>query len=265
MNIPKISTIKEALDWLYLTVLTVIKAMPNPNLLINGELIVWQRINNDITKSFVSPQNTYTADRIKCNGSGTVSMATSYGGMKITGSINLRYIMEDIDYNQIAGKTVTLSYSKNGEIISDTYTASSSTVVNLDLADCTIDWIKLELDDKATPFIPRPIAEVLALCQRYYQIFQELLGVTAYSINPNTISFALQFRNIMRVAPTVKGNVDVFNFGPSASTWNKGFSISLNSVSTTEAQIVGYKTNHVLSTANQVHVSANPIELDAEI
>lgn len=139
----------------------------NPNLLINGSLMIWQR-----GTSFAAPQNAYTADRMKCSGSGTVSRATANGGMKITDSMNVRYIMEDADYSQISSKTVTLSYSKNGTVVYQTFTAESSTVVDLNLADCTIEWLKLELGNKATPFVLRPIVEESALCQRYYVIYK---------------------------------------------------------------------------------------------
>lgn len=36
-------------------------------------------------------------------------------------------------------------------------------------ATAKIEWIKLEQGSIATPFVPRPIGEELALCQRYYQ------------------------------------------------------------------------------------------------
>lgn len=34
----------------------------------------------------------------------------------------------------------------------------------------TFEWLKLELGEVATPFVPRPYGEELALCQRYYQM-----------------------------------------------------------------------------------------------
>ena len=39
-----------------------------------------------------------------------------------------------------------------------------------DTATLDIEWIKLELGSVATPFVPRPYAEELALCKRYYEI-----------------------------------------------------------------------------------------------
>lgn len=132
------------------------------NLIINGSLRVWQR-----GTSFISPNNAYATDRMKCNGTGTVSKHAN--GMQIIGTINLRYIMEDLDYNAIAGKTVTLSYSKDNTVITQTFIATSSTVINLDLANCIINWFKLEIGDKAAPFVPRLYAEELALCMRYYE------------------------------------------------------------------------------------------------
>lgn len=49
----------------------------------------------------------------------------------------------------------------------------------LETYECEIDYIKLEFGSVATPFIPRPYAEELALCQRYY-----------YKIDPNALYLA---------------------------------------------------------------------------
>lgn len=269
MNIPKISTIKEALDWLYLTVLTLIRTMPNPNLLINGELFVWGR-----GTSFTNPANAYTADRMKCNGTGTVSRATENGGMRITGSINLRYIMEDVDYYQIAGKKVTLSYSKDGEIISDTYTASSSTVVDIDLADCTIDWIKLEMGDKTTRFIPRIFAEVLALCQRYYY---RISGTSTWYIfafgrvgSDSLADFLIPLPQPLRVAPTLTySNVSDFNVIV-GNTVSSNVSVLSNNGSTVNSGVVraatsGLTLGHGASLQSKSTIANAWLAFDAEV
>lgn len=36
----------------------------------------------------------------------------------------------------------------------------------------TLEYVKLEIGEIATPFSPRPYAEELAMCQRYYQVFK---------------------------------------------------------------------------------------------
>ena len=55
----------------------------------------------------------------------------------------------------------------------------------------TIEWVKLELGECATPFVPRSYGEELLLSQRYYQIH-----------STNTIP-EIDLRPNMRVIPTI--------------------------------------------------------------
>lgn len=70
--------------------------------------------------------------------------------------------------------------------------------------------IKLEAGGQATPFVPRPYAEELALCQRYYQTHE--LSLPPIKENTNVALYAMPLFNFptpMRVAPTAK-YVDAF-------------------------------------------------------
>ena len=65
--------------------------------------------------------------------------------------------------------------------------------------------IKLEAGGQATPFVPRPYAEEMALCQRYYQTHE--LSLPPIKENTNAAIYAMprfNFPTPMRVAPTVK-------------------------------------------------------------
>lgn len=64
-----------------------------------------------------------------------------------------------------------------------------------------IDWIKLEVGDKATPFIPRPYSEELALCQRYY-LGGEIVG-QCYAVQTNSMRFSFPTPVTMRTVPTL--------------------------------------------------------------
>lgn len=172
----------------------------NPNILINGDFQIWQR-----GTSFVAPNNQYTADRWKANGSGTVSYD---GGYKVTGTVAVSYTMENGDFEKINGKTVTLSYktADNDDIITNTFTASSSVVVNLTVTDKTIEWVKLELSNKATDFLPRLYAEELLLCQRYYECNFSDYNSVMYVIS-NYSGWArsfISFKASKRVDPIMK-------------------------------------------------------------
>jgi len=153
------------------------------NLIINGSLTVWQR--GESFNVINTTGGVYTADRLKCRRVGDVQVTVSRlspdsGGMRITGSgqVEIRYIMELTDFSQIDGKNVALSYSRNGEVEEQTFVANLQNcpidgagrrAFTITLTECTIGWIKLELGNVATPFVPRTTAEEFSLCQRYYE------------------------------------------------------------------------------------------------
>lgn len=70
---------------------------------------------------------------------------------------------------------------------------NSSTAVTL-----SIEYIKLERGNKATPFVPRPFAYELLLCKRYYEsnevVFSPMAGVTpaSYYIVANGMNFEVE-------------------------------------------------------------------------
>ena len=77
-------------------------------------------------------------------------------------------------------------------------------------ATITIDWVKLELGSVATAFSPRPYAEELALCQRYYRRYNstsvstKLLGLC---LSNGSVGFLPLMLDIpFRTAPTITYN-----------------------------------------------------------
>lgn len=59
----------------------------------------------------------------------------------------------------------------------------------------TLKYVKLEVGSVATPCSPRPYAEELAMCQRYYQVFENTTNLSAHTdgteyavVNLNTIA-----------------------------------------------------------------------------
>ena len=156
--------------------------MANPNLLINGDFQVWQR-GTTITGIGMFR---YTADRWRLNtsaASGTVTASKVDDGMHVfigdAPNLVLVYSFEDADWEKLEGNTVTLSYSVDNEIKAQTFTMENndsnypkSLAFFVDYGNktvFTINWVKLELGSSATPFVPRPFAEELAMCQRYFE------------------------------------------------------------------------------------------------
>lgn len=77
-----------------------------------------------------------------------------------------------------------------------------------------INWVKLEAGSVATPFVPRPYAEELALCQRYYEKSYDVTvspatdtGYGRYLISKNPIDNAfygtIPFKVTKRTQPTI--------------------------------------------------------------
>ncbi len=74
--------------------------------------------------------------------------------------------------------------------------------IGSDVADEQIGFtgVKLELGEVATPFLPRPIAQELALCQRYYQIRD--IFYTVRSESNVTLRWLSSFVGDMRDVPS---------------------------------------------------------------
>ena len=71
--------------------------------------------------------------------------------------------------------------------------------------DCQIDveWVKSEIGSKATPFIPRPYGEELALCQRYYEVIDRVFRTTGFTLGDGMFAIEYPFLVEKRVPPTV--------------------------------------------------------------
>lgn len=212
----------------------------NPNLLINGDFRVNQRGENSYT---FSPSGTkiYTVDRWRLSGQSTASTVTVTPiskGITITmntAGTTTTYLINPIEeLDKLRGKTLTLSLSTPNGIKSLTFTVPSSgtggasavaitTGLNLRLytqpnfLEITIDilptftgsydiyWAKLELGEVATPFSPRPYAEELEMCKRYYVKYKS--SSTFCGISNGYVYSSTHYRFVlplsMRTAPTI--------------------------------------------------------------
>lgn len=145
---------------------SAIEQMSNSPININPDFKIWQRYNASDSTTFTNPSNKYVVDRYRSSGTGTVKPVAS--GMEILGTINTRYVLEDADFQKLNGKTLTRSWSENGVIQKETFVCNSAIIFDKTITNKTINFIKIEIGDIATPFSPRSYAEELAMCQRYY-------------------------------------------------------------------------------------------------
>jgi len=143
----------------------------------------------------------------------------------------------------------------------------------------TIEWAKLEVGGVATPFSPRPYAEELALCQRYYQRFNTGDNYSEYALgflaSKTSAQFQFPLTQTLRTTPTlvVSGND---NFTVRFGNQSDG---TLLQIATTGMAIRNVKQNNVFITASwttelnvnysvatlRSKVSTSYIAFDAEI
>lgn len=158
-------------------------------------------------------------------------------------AISISQILESADTERLKGKTVTAtikvsaitgnsplqlwirddsSWGNYGKInITSTGTYSVTGTIPTDVAGnvlvyisydnfqdqttASIDWVKLEVGGQSTDFSPRPYAEELAMCQRYFiNIPADLTGYSGYTANSGdyaiiTVPLPVQ----MRTVPTI--------------------------------------------------------------
>lgn len=196
----------------------------NPNLLINGDFQIWQ-----MGTSFT--QSGYTADRWRSHGGLTISNIAN--GIQISNATS-EYILfsQTLEMKEYyKSKTMTLScniLSLEGTANAYVYTGvnvgykslkSGDNKWNLTIpADAAqlrvvfkinaetiiqIKWVKLELGNVETPFIPRPYAEELALCQRFTLKNEPNTGMYG-GVTGSYIFVTLNTPTSMRAIPGIK-------------------------------------------------------------
>lgn len=195
-------------------------ALSNPNLLINGGFAVWQR-----GESFTIPRTgygagKYTADRWRVwanadSTGGNITVTRADDGMHIEadGAGFATYRFEEAEVKKLSGKTVMLSQSVDGVVSSAVRSFPTTGILNVALpVSGTINWIKLELGEEATPFVPRSYGEELLACMRYYQNTGTVF-CPGY-ITVGGASFTYMPPVPMRIVPTIGGNVNDITVRP---------------------------------------------------
>lgn len=195
-------------------------ALSNPNLLINGGFTVWQR-----GESFTIPRTgygagQYTADRWRVwanadstGGNITVTRADDGLHVEASGAGLATYRFEEAEVKKLSGKTVMLSQSVDGVVSSAVRSFPTTGILNVALpVSGTINWIKLELGEEATPFVPRSYGEELLACMRYYQNTGTVF-CPGY-ITVGGVSFTYMPPVPMRSVPTIGGNVNDMTVRP---------------------------------------------------
>lgn len=188
-------------------------ALDGANLLINGGFAVWQRGESFTFKRTGYNAGGYTADRwrVWANADGTggnITVTKAADGMHVEsdGAAFIAYRFEAEDLARLNGKSLTLSYSKNGVVTSQALSLIGD-VFSIPLLSSagtvTLNWVKLEIGEEATPYVPKGYGEELLACMRYYQVTGA--AFCAGYITAQTASFTYTMPTPMRTTPTIGG------------------------------------------------------------
>ena len=227
----------------------LINRMPNPNLLINPDFKINQRVVSGtiIASSRPDIKYTYFVDRWGIK-NGTVTINSD-------GTLTLNGTMSQILENAV-GSNVTASVSAGTAAYDDT-TKTFTITGNGDV----ISWAKLEIGSAATPVIPPNITEEQIKCQRYY------LGLNRYVRYPMSrrssgdIDFIIPANAMFRSTPTLIGDPVVYD--ANNTTAQSGFTFSMVSYGINAIAIRATKSVHGLTSAYLEVIDG--VSLDAEI
>lgn len=213
-----------------LTINAIKRLIQHDNLLINGDFQIWQR-GLDFNPA---PSVKYTADRWLLYNSDTSRMyyadSLGKGYVNNKGNVHIKQYIEKDSIGDIY--TMSFSYRIIGtsldKFISVTGTMSETAVIKENddvviklgydsvrkcqyvdigfkkITEYQLNYAKLEYGKIATPLVPRPHAEELMLCQRYYQDYPYHAIKSIPFINDSTyLHFSFKLVPEMRVPPTL--------------------------------------------------------------
>ncbi|MBR2391279.1 MAG: hypothetical protein IKB06_02175 [Clostridia bacterium] len=200
----------------------------NPNLLINGNFKVNQR-----GESTYSTAGRYTVDRWRLV-SGSVSVASN--GIVLNGTIS-----QTLEHTPT--EIVTPSVDNTAGGVSCSY---SNGVFKITATNKLVKWAKLEIGTTPTPFSPRPYAEELAMCQRYYQVYY---GYKKASNGYQYYEPNVSHKTPMRTIPTKK-MFAVNGYSEISSNENSAYDITSQAEITVTIATFGYANQHSFTLAN---------------
>lgn len=195
-------------------------ALDGANLLINGGFAVWQR-----GESFTVPRTgysagQYTVDRWRVwanadSAGGNIAVTKADDGMHIeaAGAGFATYRFEEAEVKKLSGKTVTLSQSVDGVVSSTVRSFPTTGILNVTLPTSgTLNWVKLELGEQATPYVPKGYGEELLACMRYYQVTGNIFLPGYITVGGASCSYVPPVP--LRTTPTLGGNVNDMTVRP---------------------------------------------------
>ena len=172
----------------------------------------------------------------------------------------------------IYSKTFTFNHSyidfefENGIRFCFSYVSStkhSAIVVVFDkekYSTIDIEWVKCELGDVATPYVPRLYAEELQLCQRYYQKYD--IEAVPYFVTSSMIQCVASFKELIRLNyPTA--TINHYNLVINGENAD-GFTVTTHGTDCDAVLFRCTKDSHGYTINTGIRLNVN-ISLDAEL
>ena len=217
--------------------------------------------------------NGNSADVSKCHmflqitlGSGT-NVTQSLGNFTLDGAWNILKKVVTIPNEVITRLRVGIGIGYN--MSSSEFSSITSATMSNNF-DIDIEWVKAELGEVATAYVPRLYQDEWQLCQRYYREIACIVNMVTYSAN--TLIFYIDAIKGMRTTPSATFKSSEFNSGNGAYLSNISnsmqtgfiFELSIGQQSNT-VRCIATKTSHGLTNGVFVATSGNKICLDAEM
>ena len=194
-------------------IINAINALPNDNLLLDSHFRLWDE-GTSFSGAYTSGGYTATLWWVKNLSDGDIRVSrVEDGGMAIqaAGTVQVSQPIEDAQL--LDGKTVTLSWSADGVGHAKTYVfnASATNAATVELTGGgTINWVKLELGESATPCVPRPLALEKQLAMRYYQVIYTPLRPHAHTSSSGDSYYTYIYPNEMQRKPDISGEFRIY-------------------------------------------------------
>lgn len=217
-----------------------------------SKFLIYQHVelNNSVIRKITGNELTISVKMISDN------------AQSISTAVYILYNSMDKPYVQLNQKSHTITAGKY-TVISMTFTIPSDAdfidVKSLQIvissagisSTVEIDYAKLEIGSIATPFVPRPYAEELMLCQRYYQMIR--FGFTGYLENINLANIStIYLKASMRIKPTI-------------TTVNSGSDTNIKNISYTYSDSGTIQVSASSNATGIIRTYDKMITLDAEI
>lgn len=174
---------------------------------------------------------------------GTYALSAKVDGVVYSATLNWNNAYTEKDFGD--GVSLFLSNNNNFPTFGIAVEIAKKTRI-------VVEWAKLEKGAIATPFVPRLYAEELGLCQRYYQVYYDIVLCSIPDSTYTEFSGFL-FPNEMRIKPSVSYSY------LSSGSWVD----ILGTLKTTEVSKYGLK--YIVLNASASRVIYGAMFFDAEI